>query len=94
MTKKSDDNWGYTFIILGILVWLFALTNLFAVIEYPQKVNVVIKEHANIFTPDQIDEGDLPLYDSFLDGPETVTLDNSQQQALSKQTTNTNSNSF
>ena len=52
MTKKSDDNWGYTFIILGILVWLFALTNLFAVIEYPQKVNVVIKEHANIFTPD------------------------------------------
>ena len=53
-------NWGYNFIILGFIIFGFAAMNFFAVIEYPHKVGVVIKEHANIFKPDQVDETTLP----------------------------------
>ena len=60
-TSSNKNNWGYNFIILGVIVFGFAILNYFAVIEYPQSVGVTIKEHANIFQPDKVDESTLPV---------------------------------
>jgi hypothetical protein len=43
------------------MVFGFAVLNYFAVIEYPRSVGVTIKEHANIFQPDKVDESTLPV---------------------------------
>ena len=74
------DNWGYTFIVLGIILQCFAVLNFFAVIEYPAKVGVIIKEHANIFNPEVVDESEVPI--DVLEHPDTISLDNSNMGSL------------
>ena len=43
-TENSVENWGYTFILLGALIELVALINLFCLIEYPLLKGIEIRE--------------------------------------------------
>jgi len=42
--NNSVENWGYTFILLGALIELVALINLFCLIEYPLLKGIEIRE--------------------------------------------------
>ena len=43
-TESSTENWGYTFITLGVLIELVAIINLLCLIEYPLQRGIEIRE--------------------------------------------------
>lgn len=53
-TSNTVEHWGYTFILLGVLIELVAIMNLVCLVEYPLKKGIEIREQANIFNPSQV----------------------------------------
>lgn len=54
-TENTVENWGYTFILMGVLIEVVAILNLLFLVEYPLKKGIVIRERANILDPTKVD---------------------------------------
>jgi predicted membrane channel-forming protein YqfA (hemolysin III family) len=44
MTRNKVENWGYTFIVLGGIIFSLGVINLFFLVEFPNSVDISIKE--------------------------------------------------
>ena len=54
-SKDSISDWGYAFIILGLLIFAIAILNLCCLQEYPVSLGIIINEKANILDPSKSD---------------------------------------
>jgi len=53
-TKTDSSHWGYTYMTLGGVVFIFAIINLLCLIEYPRSLGIAIKEEGALLNPNRM----------------------------------------
>lgn len=51
ITRNNFADWGYTFMVLGGLIFLMGLTNLVLLVEFPKSKGISIKEEGKLLNP-------------------------------------------
>lgn len=54
VTRNNPENMGYTFMILGGMIFVMALINIFFQVEFPSSKGVHIKEEGRILNPSEL----------------------------------------
>lgn len=50
----QTDHWGYTFIALGCVIFVFGVVTLLFLVEYPSSVGISIKEEGRMLDPSRV----------------------------------------